>query len=173
MWVGRKLVIKPINGGASIDMIVARADGELDFDLSDELLNKYGELMAEEYIEGQELAVGILGEVVLPIVEIIPPNGKWFDLDSKYDLATQENIPPQHISEELQKRARALALQIHHLMGCKDLSRTDMIIKGDDIYVLETNTMPGMTPMSLYPKEAKAAGYDMPALVKKLVELAK
>lgn len=166
------IVIKPVSGGASIDMIVASAPEPPDLVMVNELLDAYNELMAEEYIEGQELAVGILGEVTLPIVEIIPPAGRWFDLASKYDSSTQENIPPQHISEELQERAQALALQIHQLMGCRHLSRTDMIIKGDDIYVLETNTLPGMTPMSLYPKEAKAAGYDMPALVKKLLELA-
>lgn len=162
------VVLKPICGGASIDMIVARVPEEFDKNKAKRLLAKYKKLLAEEYISGQEIAVGVLGEEALPVVEIIPPEGKWFDLESKYSDKTQENIPPQNVSKEIQKRAQELAVRIHKLMGCKDLSRTDMLIRDGQIYVLETNTMPGLTGESLYPKEARAAGYEMPELVEEL-----
>ena len=163
------VVIKPVTGGSSVDTLVVKTANELDKNEISRLLDKYGKLMVEEYIQGQEIAVGVLGGRALPVVEIIP-KGEWFDLEAKYSDETEENIPPKYIDETIQKDAQELALRIHRLTGCKDISRTDMIIRDGKIYVLETNTMPGMTPQSLYPKEAQAAGYDMSALVRELIE---
>lgn len=167
--VNAPVVIKPISGGASIDMIVSLREDELDLEEIKKLLIEYGELMVEKHILGQEVAVGVLSDEALPVVEIIP-KGEWFDLESKYSHESEKNIPPKHVDSDMQKKLQDLALQIHRLMGCRHLSRTDMIIKDDLIYVLETNTMPGMTSRSLYPMEAKAAGYEISDLVSRLVK---
>ena len=115
--------------------------------------------------------MGILGDVALPVAEIIPPENRWFDYEVKYNNTTQENIPPKYISEGIQKQAQELALKVHNLCGCRHLSRVDMILKDNQFFVLEINTLPGMTPESIYPKSAKAIGLEMPGLVKQLIEL--
>jgi len=159
------LVIKPIEGGSSIGVVIAKSQDDLTkVDFSSQIL-------VEEYIKGQELTVGILGDVALSVVEIIPPENRWFDYEVKYNNATQENIPPKYISAEIQKQARALALKVHNLCGCRHLSRVDMILRDNQLFVLEINTLPGMTQESIYPKSAKAIGLEMPELVKQLIEL--
>lgn len=165
-------VIKPINEGSSLDMIVARNSAELDLKTVEQILRQRQRLIVEDYIDGVEVSVGVLGDTSLPIVEIIPPAGRWFDYQAKYSGESQELAPAPSVPDDLQQQSRDLALRIHQLTGCRHLSRTDMIIADSKLYVLETNTMPGLTGESLYPKAAKAAGYDMPTLVKRLIELA-
>lgn len=159
------LVIKPIAGGSSIGIIMAKSPTDL------KGANFSFPMLAEEYIDGQELTVGILGDSALPVVEIIPPENKWFDYEVKYNDTTQENIPPKYINEEIQREAQALALKVHHLCGCRHLSRVDMLLRDNQLFVLEINTLPGMTPESIYPKAAKAIGLKMPQLIEKLIEL--
>ncbi len=159
------LVIKPIEGGSSIGIVMANSPDDL------RNANFSFPMLVEEYLHGQELTVGILGDMALPVVEIIPPENRWFDHEVKYNNATQENIPPKYISAEIQKQAQALALKIHNLCGCRHLSRVDMILKDDYLFVLEINTLPGMTPESIYPKAARAMGLEMHQLIKKLVML--
>ncbi len=157
------VVLKPIRGGSSIGIVVAKSIDDLSkLDITEKLL-------AEEYIDGQELTVGILDNQALPVVEIIPSKGEWFDYENKYNESTQENVPPKYISLDIQQQARQLALRVHKLCGCRHLSRVDMILKNNQLYVLEINTMPGMTEESLYPKSAKAAGYPMSELVTELI----
>jgi len=164
-------VVKPAGGGASLDVLIINHPGDFNIPKIEGLLNKYGQLMLEEYIEGQEITVGVLGNKVLPVVEIVIPQDSRFDYESKYSGTIEEIVPPKNIPIGLQQRAQNLALEIHELMGCRYLSRTDMIVRGDRIYVLETNTMPGMTTVSLYPKATAAIGLDMPALIRKLIRL--
>lgn len=160
------VVLKPIKGGSSIGIVIAKSIDDLNkLDIAEELL-------AEEYIEGQELTIGIFGDQALPVVEIIPKTGEWFNYKNKYDKSTQENVPPKYISLDIQQQARQLALRVYKLCGCRHLSRVDMILKNNQLYVLEINTMPGMTEESLYPKAAKAAGYSMSELVTKLINSA-
>ncbi|MFA5966946.1 MAG: D-alanine--D-alanine ligase [Patescibacteria group bacterium] len=160
------LVLKPIEGGSSIGVAIVKSSDDLrNIDFSRPIL-------AEEYIAGQELTVGILGDTALPVVEIIPPENRWFDYEVKYNNATQENIPPKYISTEIQEQAQAIALHIHKLCGCRHLSRVDMILRRNRLFILEINTLPGMTPESIYPKAAKAVGLDMRQLMGKLVLLA-
>lgn len=160
------LVIKPIAGGSSIGVIIAKSLDDLKgVDLAVPTL-------AEEYIEGQELTVGVLGNMALPVTEIIPPENKWFDYETKYNNTTQENIPPKHISEKIQQQAQAVALRVHQLCGCRHLSRVDMILRNSKLFVLEINTLPGMTLESIYPKMARATGLEMSELIERLVKLA-
>lgn len=105
------------------------------------------------------------------MIEIVPPQDQEFDYENKYNGASQEICPPKHVDPGLQQQAQILAAQIHHLMGCRDMSRTDIMIdQAGELFVLETNTIPGLTDQSLLPKAAAEAGYDMPALCDTLVQ---
>lgn len=161
-------VIKPPQGGSSVDTFIWKA---VDLDQLAQLLDQYGALMVEQFIQGRELTVGILGNDTLPIVEIIPPDGGWFDYDNKYSGKSQEIVNPP-LSTEISQLVQSIALTAHQTCGCRHLSRVDFILRDNQPYCLEINTLPGFTSESLFPKAAKAAGYDLPALVKKLIELA-
>jgi D-alanine-D-alanine ligase len=136
-------------------------------------LDKHQRLLLEALIAGTEITVGMLGEQPLPVIEIIPPEHGEFDYENKYNGQTQELCPPVHVSPELQQAAQQLAQQVHELCGCRDFSRTDIIIDAEQqLWVLEINTIPGMTDQSLLPKAASVAGITMPQLVDRLVEQA-
>ena len=109
----------------------------------------------------------------LPLVEIIPGDEyEFFDYDAKYQPGASKEICPADLEDALTIRAKNYALTAHRALQLKGYSRTDMIVSGDDIYVLETNTIPGMTPTSLLPQGAAAAGLDFSALLDRLIELA-
>lgn len=169
----KPFVIKPNDGGSSIDTFIVRQPSEADEVSIKEAFGRHEILLLQELIEGDEITVAILGDVPLPAIEIIPPQGGEFDYENKYNGQTQELCPPVHVSEPLQASARDLALQIHRLTGCRDMSRTDIIVtSSDQLYILETNTIPGLTDQSLLPKAAGEAGYDMPTMCDKLVSFA-
>ena len=147
-------VLKPVSGGSSIDTFIVRDANDVPLEAIMHALQKYGSMLLEQLIVGVELTVGILGDEPLPVIEIIPPTNGEFDYENKYNGKTQELCPPKNVSAAVQKRAQKLALRVHRAAGCRDLSRTDMIYEPntDSLYVLETNTIPGMTAQSLYPK---------------------
>jgi D-alanine-D-alanine ligase len=166
-------VLKPVEGGSSLDTQIARTPNENTKQESIELLSKYEHMLLEPIIDGVEITIGILGDEPLPVIEIIPPLGLEFDYENKYNGATKELCPPQNVKEEVQNTARSLALKIHNLTGCRHMSRTDMIVDShDQLHVLETNTIPGLTNQSLLPKMALEAGYSVPELVNKLITMA-
>ncbi len=160
-------VLKSNKGGSSIGVWIVRDLDDLQHLKEEELLSS-GDLIWEEFIEGHEITVGVFRDEVLPVVEIIPPEEAWFDYENKYNGKTTEALPPINILDSLQKQAQELALVIHNLCGCRDLTRTDMIVKGEKIYVLETNTMPGMTEESLFPKMILATGRTMEDFAKEI-----
>lgn len=170
----RPYVLKPYDGGSSVDTFIVRDPANVDRAAIDEALERYGEMLLEELIEGQEITVGVLADAALPVIEIIPPRDGEFDYENKYNGKSQELCPPQHIDTSLQQQAQEIAGRIHRALRVRDMSRTDMIIRQSDatIYVLETNTIPGMTEQSLLPKAAAAAGYSMPEMCRMLVEAA-
>jgi D-alanine-D-alanine ligase len=167
-------VLKPIDGGSSVDTVILHdLAKEPAAGYFDELFNRYGTMLLEELIVGQELTVGVLGEEALPVILIVPPTGEEFDYENKYNGRTQEIVSPAQVTPEVQKAAQEMACRLHELTDCQHLSRSDMIVTPNgDLYVLETNTLPGMTEQSLFPKAAAAAGHDMTALVKRFVDLA-
>lgn len=167
-------VLKIVHGGSSIGTTLIR-DPTINHQLKIKEIFDMGDgVIIEQLIEGTEATVPIFDKKALPIIEIVPPPNGEFDYDNKYNGQTQENCPPKSISEELQKQAQGLAEKAHKTMACRHLSRVDVMIdKNGSIYLLEVNTMPGMTGQSLYPKSAKAAGWDMPELIKKFAELVK
>jgi len=170
----RAYVLKPVDGGSSVDTVILHdLASEPDAAYFDELFARNHTMLLEELIVGQELTVGVLGEEALPVILIVPPSGEEFDYDNKYNGRTQEIVNPAQVAPEVQKAAQELARRLHELTECEGLSRSDMIATPNgELYVLETNTMPGMTEQSLFPKAAAAAGYDMAALVERLVDLA-
>jgi D-alanine-D-alanine ligase len=157
-------VLKPLNGGSSLDAFIIR--DPLAGSYSPNIFDHYQLMLLEELIEGVEITVPVLGDKALPVVEIIPPTGKEFDYENKYNGETQELCPPPHVSQEKQSEAQTLAERIHKEVGARHISRTDMILDKDGkLWVLELNTMPGLNDQSLTPVAAKEAGMNMQQLV--------
>jgi D-alanine-D-alanine ligase len=173
--LGLPLVIKPANQGSSLGMTIARSENEIAEGLKKAFAIDH-QVMVEEYIEGREITGGVLGNdelTALPLVEIIPGEQyEFFDYEAKYQPGASTEICPAELDDPLTIRAQQYALAAHRALELRGYSRTDMIVSGDDIYVLETNTIPGMTPTSLLPQGAAAAGYDFAALLDRLLELA-
>lgn len=173
--ITKPFVLKPVDGGSSIDTFIVRDPRTFDHEAIEHAFSRHPEMLLEQLIEGQEITVGVLMDAALPVIEIIPPTESEFDFLNKYNGKTQEICPPQHIDPAIQKSVQDIALLINSSLGIRDLSRTDMIIdSGGNPWVLETNTLQhtGMTDQSLLPKSAAVAGYDMPKLCSALVETA-
>lgn len=166
-------VLKPVNGGSSIDTVLIRDETNRYENIIPDVFARNHQMILEQLIQGVELTIGVLGEQALPVIEIIPPTGGEFDYENKYNGATQELIPPIHADEAIQQKAQDIALHAHIAAGCRDFSRSDFIVSDDGkCYLLETNTIPGLTNQSLFPKMAQAAGFDMPTLCDNLVQMA-
>ena len=173
--VGFPLVVKPRYGGSSIGTSVVQTSQELPEALASAF--QYGPyVIVEAYLEGTEITGGVLGNhdlELLPIVQVIPESRyTFFDYEAKYSEGATREICPARINETLSDRAQSYAATAHQALCCRGYSRTDMIIRDDVIYVLETNTIPGMTPVSLFPLAAKTAGISFSQLLDRLIELA-
>jgi D-alanine-D-alanine ligase len=173
--LGLPLVIKPSSQGSSLGMSIARSEE----DITEGLKKAFGidqQVMVEEFISGREITGEVIGNselTALPLVEIIPGDQyEFFDYEAKYKPGASREICPADLEEAITVRAQNYALSAHRALELRGYSRTDMIVNGDDIYVLETNTIPGMTPTSLLPQGAAAAGLDFPALLDRLIKLA-
>ncbi len=165
------LVIKPATHGSSIGLSII--DKKEDLDKAIDLAFQFDErIVIEEYIKGKEVTVGILDEQALPVIEIIPKK-RFFDYEAKYQAGMTEYIVPAKLEEEVIKRIQGSALSAHRLLGCAGCSRADMILSEDNVaYVLEVNTIPGLTQTSLLPRAAKTMGIEFAGLCLKLIELA-
>lgn len=162
-------VLKPIEGGSTIDTFIIN-DPNDKIDLT--IFNRYSTMLLEELIEGVEITVPVLADKALPVIEIIPPEGEDFDYENKYNGETQELCPAENVTTKLQHQAQDIALTLHKSLEVKHLSRTDIIInENNELYVLEINTMPGMTNQSLFPKAASVSGLTMEQLVENFIEL--
>ena len=135
-------------------------------------------VMVEKYIDGLEVTCGVLdldeetGPVALPVTEIRPVKAKFFDYHAKYTPQATEEITPANIEDGLRDRIQDVAIRAHEVIGCRGFSRSDMIVSGDDVVLLEVNTIPGFTETSLLPQAAEAAGISFSELVGKLVDTA-
>jgi len=131
---------------------------------------QYAEVVAEEFIPGREFTCGVLGEEALPVVEIVSNAGEFYDFESKYAAGGSTHIVPADIDADLAARIGMLALSAHRLVGLRDYSRTDFIVsQGGRPYILEINTLPGLTPTSLLPDACHALGIGYDALIDRLV----
>ncbi|MGB8990443.1 MAG: D-alanine--D-alanine ligase [Desulfobaccales bacterium] len=173
--LGLPAVIKPVNEGSSIGISMARTAENLQIGLAAAFALD-NRVLVEEFIQGIEVTGGVLGNAqlqALPLVEIIPTSKyDFFDYEAKYQPGATHEICPARLDADLTRRAQQCALTAHKALGCRGYSRTDMLVRGHDIYVLETNTIPGMTATSLFPQGAQAAGIDFPTLLDTLINLA-
>ena len=176
-WVsdlGLPLVVKPASGGSSIGMTIVRTADQL-APAMDKAFAQDHTVLVEKYIQGLEITGGVLGNEnpdALPLIEIIPDSRyEFFDYEAKYTAGMTREICPARISPALTAKAQAYAREAHQALFCKGYSRTDMILDGEAIFVLETNTIPGMTPTSLFPQAARAAGISFADLLDRLIEL--
>jgi D-alanine-D-alanine ligase len=169
-YVTKAFVLKPFDGGSTIDAFIVRDPAKSNKAAIADAFTRHETMLVEELISGVEITVGVLGDQALPVIEIVPPEGGEFDYENKYNGKTRELCPPEHVNDEAQKAAQALALKAHRVCGCRDLSRTDIIVQpSGKLCILETNTLPGMTDQSLYPKAAARADISMTQLIDRLV----
>lgn len=164
--------VKPSNQGSSVGTSLVRSQKELSGALKTAW--QYSDLaLIEEYLKGMEVTGAILGNEkpkALPLVEIAAKKD-FFDFEAKYDERLTDEIVPARVSESLTQKAQQAALTAYQTLGCRSFGRVDMIIKGNNVYVLEVNTIPGLTPVSLFPKAAAAAGISYPQLLDKIIQL--
>jgi len=173
--VGLPCVVKPVRQGSSIGMSIVRSQEQLP-DALRLALKHDDEVMVEAYIKGRELTVGVLGNqdlMPLPLIEIIPnAQYEFFDYEAKYQPGASKEICPAPVDDQVREKAQRYALTAHRCLQLRGYSRTDMILSGDELYLLETNTIPGMTPTSLLPQAAAEAGIGFAQLLDRLIELA-
>lgn len=173
--LGLPLVIKPLRQGSSIGMSIVRQAADLKAAM--ELAFRHDrEVMVEQYLQGREITVGVLGNdelQALPLVEIIPGREfAFFDYQAKYQAGASREICPAEMSSKITAQAQEYGLRAHKALKLRGYSRTDMIVNEAGVFILETNTIPGMTPTSLLPRAAAAAGLPFPTLLDRLIELA-
>lgn len=168
--IGFPMVIKPCNGGSSIGVEILNNEKELNDILNNKV--KYDkEYIIEKYIKGREFSVGILDDKALPVIEIKPKQG-FYNYENKYKPGLTEEICPAIIDEDTTKKLQKLAEKVHKALKLDVYSRVDFLIGQDgNIYCLEANTLPGMTPTSLLPQEAKAIGMTYSDLCENIIDI--
>ncbi len=163
-------VIKPAKEGSSVGVSIVKDEGQLEAAI-EKASSFGGKVIIEKYIEGKEVQIGILGERVLGGVEV-RPSLEFYSYEAKYTAGLTEYILPPEIDEKIYERAKEIALSAHMALGCRGATRVDLIIDKDgNPYVLEVNTIPGMTEVSLLPKIAREAGLDFPELIEGILKL--
>jgi len=165
------VVVKPARQGSSVGISIVR-DRQSLLPAIAKARAFEGAVVVEQFIRGRELTVGILGKRALPVIEIRTKR-VFFDYEAKYTAGEAEEICPAQLDATTTARAQALALRAHECLGCRDFSRVDLMLSGTgELFVLEVNTIPGLTPNSLLPKAARAAGMNMTELCTRMIELA-
>ncbi len=171
---GLPAVVKPVSNGSSLGVVIVDTEHAL-VRAVEQTLKKYGQALIEPMVKGREFTVPVLGNDrprPLPVIEIIPKKGTFFDYDAKYKNGAKEETPAD-LPDVLVQKAQGIAVQAHKALGCRGYSRTDMILTpANHFKVLELNTLPGLTPVSLLPKSAAAAGMTYPELLDEIIRLA-
>ena len=169
-WTSFPCVVKPCSAGSSVgvqivpdrDSFVAAMAAAFGYD---------DDVLVEEYISGREFSVGIIGGKALPVIEIIPKQG-WYDYKNKYQAGATEEICPAKLDKRITKRMQLEAEHAFEVLRLKVYGRVDFLLgRNNKLYCLEAKTLPGMTPMSLLPQEAKAAGIEYPELCEMIIDL--
>lgn len=172
----RPYVLKPLNEGSSVGVAIVRDDSNYGNPIARDARGpwmEFDELLAEPFIKGRELTVAVLGGEALAVTELVVSTG-FYDYDAKYTDGLTRHVCPAEIPDAIAARMKAIALEAHRLLGCKGASRSDF--RWDDeageagIFLLEVNTQPGMTALSLVPEQAAARGIDYAELVERIVE---
>ena len=174
--ISDKLIVKPIDEGSSADLYIMANNSGLNnplLKLAEYMLEKYESFLLEEYIEGRELTISILDGIALPIVEIIAKK-RFYNYEAKYERGMSEYIVPAKIDFKIQKEIEKYALKLYNLLGCRHYSRIDIRLDDENnVYLLELNTLPGMTGTSLFPMSALEHGIKFQELISILINLAK
>lgn len=169
------VVVKPASEGSTIGITIAGNEQELLAGI-EEAFKHDEDVLIEEFIAGMEVTVSVLGkkgvEQALPVIEIVPKN-KFYDYEAKYAPGGSDHIIPARVSEEITEYLQKNAVLAHQSLNCKTYSRTDFIVPFDGTLpvVLEVNTLPGMTPTSLFPDAAKEIGLSYEDMIERLIEL--
>ena len=172
----RPYVLKPVNEGSSVGVAIVTADGNYGDPIGRDVAGpwqEFDELLAEPFIRGRELTTAVIGDRALAVTELKPKSG-FYDYDSKYTEGMTEHICPANIPDDIAHACLDMALKSHRVLGCKGTSRSDF--RWDDekgvegLFLLEVNTQPGMTPLSLVPEQAKYLGISYDQLVQTILE---
>ena len=162
------LVVKPNAQGSTIGL--SFVDKEEDLRAAVDRAFQYDDaVLVEEWIQGVETSVPVLGDRALPPVEIVPKKGRY-DFAAKYEVGGTEEVIPARLPAETIERLQDCALKAHRALGCRGATRTDIMVRGEELIVLETNTLPGMTVTSLLPNSARAAGMSYEDLADWMVQ---
>jgi D-alanine-D-alanine ligase len=174
--IARPYVLKPVNEGSSVGVAIVTSEGNYGSPIGRDVegpWNQFKRLLAEPFIKGRELTVAVLGDEPLCVTELKPVAG-FYDYDAKYTDGLTEHVCPAHVPDDIAWAMMDMAIRAHRLLGCKGASRADF--RWDDergeagLYLLEVNTQPGMTPLSLVPEQARQRGISYPRLVETLIE---
>lgn len=168
------VVVKPVDGGSSVGISIVKTKKGMPVALK-KAFRECHRIMIQKYIKGTEITCGVIEDkkghsVALPPTEIIPQTSTFFDYRAKYTTGGSLEITPARISKKQIKEVQALALCAHRAIGCRGMSRSDFILSGEEFYILETNTIPGMTEASLLPKAAAAANIPFPLLLDLIID---
>ena len=166
------LVVKPVQEGSSVGVSIVKESSQLAKALEDAFRHD-DEILVEQFIAGQEIQIGIINDQAVGAIEIVPKN-EFYDFEAKYTDGMAEHIFPARLAPELYQKAQQVGLAAHRALGCRGYSRADLLVTtSGDCYVLEVNTLPGMTALSLLPEIAlKGAGLSFEALVSNIIESA-
>ncbi|MEO6094057.1 MAG: D-alanine--D-alanine ligase [Novosphingobium sp.] len=171
----RPYVLKPVNEGSSVGVAIVTDEGNFGNPIARDASGPWADfdqLLAEPYIRGRELTTAVLGNRALMVTELRPKSG-FYDFDAKYTDGLTEHVCPAEVPEAIAEACRDIALRAHHLLGCRGTSRSDF--RWDDtqgldgLFLLEVNTQPGMTPLSLVPEQARHMGLDYGDLVEAII----
>jgi D-alanine-D-alanine ligase len=170
-----RVAVKPATQGSALGVAFAETDDEVAAAL-DEAFQFDEKVLVEEFVVGSEITVGILESPdpwAFPVIDIRTPGDSWYDFEHRYKVGLSEHVIPAPLPPDVYAEVQDLAVRAHVTLGCRDLSRVDFVVEpGARIVLLEVNTLPGMTPTSLYPDGARAAGISFEQLVEQLVRRA-
>jgi len=169
--LGFPLVVKPSRGGSALGVKFAAGW----FEVPEALVSAFSyddRVLLERFVEGRELAAGVLGSEPLPVVEAVPAGGDRYDFEARYEIGRTDFVCPAELSEEETASVTRVALEAYEALGCSGFSRVDLILAADGPQVLEVNAIPGLTDTSLLPQAAEAAGMSFEELVGRILDLA-
>ena len=172
----RPYVLKPVNVGSSVGVAIVTAKGNYGNPIGRDVAGPwqtFDTLLAEPFIRGHELTTAVIGDRALMVTELIP-TAEFYDFDAKYTEGLTEHVCPADIPDEVTALCKDIALRAHRLLGCRGTSRSDFRwdddAGADGLFLLEVNTQPGMTPLSLVPEQARHCGMDYGDLVEAIIE---
>jgi D-alanine-D-alanine ligase len=169
--IGFPMVVKPADQGSALGLRVAESAADVPGALV-AALSYSSKVLLEQYVPGRDLAVSVLDGIALPIVEAMPETG-MYDFDARYEIGRSRFVCPADLPDDVTEAAQRLAVRVHELLGCRDVSRVDMLLDADGgLHVLEANVIPGLTDTSLLPQAADAAGIRFDDLIARLIAAA-